>query len=211
MHWVRRIGRHPPPAAPTPDPAVPEPAERITPGLAAVFERVSEDRSHAVLDLGSADGSSLRVYSRFARWVRFADVLDSASSPAGRAAALSSLPPNPERPYDLVFAWDILDRLPPQDRPGLVARLAELSAPGARLFIVVESSDLRPTDLLRFTLAGIDRVRYESTGEPRPVHAPVLPADVKRLIEPFQVHRAFSTRVGLREYVAVLRANGVVP
>lgn len=206
MQWVRRIGRHAGGDGTPPDPSVGGPAERVAPGVAAFFEAVGEDRSHSVLDLGPAAGSSLRVYGRFARWIRFADVLSAAVAPAGWPEVLRALPPNPERPYDLVIAWDVLDRLSPGDRPRLVERLAELSAPAARLLVVSASPDLFPVALLRFTLAEVDRMGYEAAGEPRPVHPPVSPAEMKRLLAPFEVHRAFSAQVGLREYVAVRKA-----
>jgi hypothetical protein len=156
-----------------------------------------------VLDLGPAVASNFKLYSRFARWVRFADLLDVASSREGWAAARDALPMQPQRPYDLVFGWDILDRLPPEERPRLVERLVELTAPDARLYVVVESSPEPAAHLLRFELRDTDRMSYEATAVPRPVWPPLLPAQVERLLTPFQVRRAFTSRVGLREYVAV--------
>jgi hypothetical protein len=202
VSWLSRIARPSTPAAAAPDRPVPEPIERLSPGVAALFGRMGEDGGHAVLDLGPAVGSSLRVYSGFARWVRFADLLATGTSPAACEAALRELQPNPDRPYDLVVGWDVLDRLPPAQRPSLVRRLAELTAPDAALFVVLGASDA-PMDLVRFALAGIDRVRYTSTGEGRSFHTPLLPAEVKRLLAPFQVRRAFSSQLGFREYLAV--------
>lgn len=202
MQWVRRSGRPPPSIASEPNPPAAARVERVAPGLALLFERVSADRSHAILDLGPADGSSLRVYSRFARWVGFADVLAAASSRDSWREAADALPTNPERPYDLVVAWDVLDRLPPDGRAGFVRRLAEISDPRAKMFLLLESPDERPTDLLRFAVTDVDRVRYEGTGESPPGHPPVPPGELKRLLEPFHVVRAFSTRIGLREYLA---------
>jgi hypothetical protein len=171
------------------------------------LDGVSEDRTHAVLDLGPAASRSLRLYSGFARWVRFADLLSDAGRPRGWAAAIRALPEQPQRPYDLVFGWDILDRLFPEERPRLVERLAEVTAPTVRLHLLVDASD-RPTRRpLRFTLLGADRMRLEPTGPERPAHRKVLPAEVERLLEPFQVARAFTLKSGLREYVA-MRGEG---
>jgi len=205
LHWQRGIGRNPPAAAVAARSS--DRVERTSPGLAVFFEGVSEDRSHAVLDLGPATGSSLGVYSRFARWVRFADLLSSAATTQAWDAARDSLPGNPERPYDLVLAWDILDRLEAEEREGLVHRLSEVSAPDARLFVVVATPVERPAQLLRFAITDIDRMRYESTDVTRTLQAPLLPSEVQRLLIPFQVMRAFSSEVGLREYFAKRRAT----
>ncbi len=206
MDWIRRIGRSPEPAAVVPAaPPPPVGVERTTPAVAAIFDRVSEDRSHAVLDLGPASDASLRVYSRFARWVRFADLSDAEISGGNWKAALKTLPPRPERPFDLVFAWDLLDRLEPDARPALIARLAEITSDDARLYVVVDSSGKAETSPLRFSLLDTDRMRYEPTGRPRPPHQRLLPAEVERLLEPFHVVRAITSQIGLREYVAIRR------
>ena len=207
MQWVRRIERHPLPAGLAPERPGTGPAERLAPGLATFFRGVSEDRSHAVLDLGPGASSSLRVYSRFARWVRFADVLTAAGSPSGWPEVLGSLPPHSERPFDLVIAWDVLDRLPAENRRDLAKRLAAITAPDARLFLLSAAPDVVPIGSLRFTLVDLDRMRYESTGEAHPAHATPMPAELQRVLVPFEVLRGFSTQLGLREYVAERRRN----
>lgn len=181
--------------------------QRSAPGVAALLDNVAEDRSHAVLDLGTAAPSSLEIYSRYGRRVRFAEVLEAARSPEGWPAVLRALPPQPEDPYDLVFAWDILDRLYPQERPRLVEHLTRITEPGARLHAVVESSERATTAPLHFALADVDRVHYRTAGPDRPARDPLLPAEVERLLAPFEVMRAFTLKGGLREYVAVRRKD----
>lgn len=202
MDWLRRAQRTALPSAGGTDETAHGTVERATPGVAALLEGVQEDRSHAVLDLGAAADSSLRVYARFARRIRFADLLADGTLRQAWAAVLDALPPQPEHAYDLVFAWDILNRLLPDQRPRLVQRLAEVSAPDARLHVVVgsEGAATRP---LRFTLLDLDRMRCEPTGPARPARSQLLPAEVERLLVPFRVVRAFTLKGGLREYVAV--------
>lgn len=206
MDWLNRLGRRPAAAAvPTPEESVPWSVERATPGAAALFERLDPHERHAVLDLGNATESSLNVYGGFARRVRFADLLDEATSQHGWAAALRALPEQPEHPYDIVFAWDVLDRLFPEDRPRLVSRLAEVTASRARLHVVVDAGEEPTTDPLRFTLLDVDRLRYEPTGPKRPARPGLLPAEVERLLQPFRVVKAFTLRPSFREYVAERR------
>jgi hypothetical protein len=183
--------------------AQPEPAEGAAPGVAELLEGLSEDRGHAVLDLGPATDQSLRVYGRFARWIRFADLLGEAWWPQAEGSAGGLQLPQLDRPYDLVFAWDILDRLFPDDRPHLVRWLAEITAPGARVHVVVRASEDAIACPLRFTLVDIGHIRYEPAGTARLPLSRLLPAEVAKVLMPLQVVRAFTLRNGLREYVAL--------
>jgi hypothetical protein len=201
--FLSRFGR--PPPAPTTAPteeSVPWSVERATPGIAALLEGVGEARTHAVLDLGPAAHTSLRVYGVFAGRVRFADILEEVDVGPGSTAALELLTAQPEQPYDLVFAWNLLDRLFPEDRPRMMKRLTEITSPDARLHILVDSSDRPETDPLRFALLEKDRLRYEPTGPAKPAKRRPLPAEVEQLLQPFRVLRAFTLKGGFREYVA---------
>jgi hypothetical protein len=208
VNWLRQIGHPPPTDDPAPPPPRPAPVEGAAPGVAALLDGVREDGSHAVLDLGPASDGSLRVYSRFASRIRFADLFGEGWRPRAQrsaAALLRSVPPQPQRPYDLIFAWDTLDRLFPGDRPLLVEWLGDIAAPDARLHIIVrgeEDSLLRP---LQFTLLGTDRIRYEPTSAVRLPSSRLLPADVARVLAPLQVVHAFTLKTGFREYVALRR------
>jgi hypothetical protein len=208
VDWLRRKAGAALPDALTPaDAPVPGRVERASPGIAALLEGVTEDGSHAVLDLGSASDSSLQVYGRFARRVRFADLLGTAVSSGGVAAALDQLPTQPDPPYDVVFAWDVLNWLTPEERSALVERLAGITAPNARLFLAVEESGGATGQPLQFALLDSARMRYEPSGPTRPAGPRLLPAEVERVLAPFRVTRAFTSKVGLREYVAMRRGR----
>lgn len=207
MGWLRRIGNLLRPSDESPDDSDSEPrtepVERAAPGVAALFEAVGENGSHAVLDLGPASGSSLQIYRRFAGQVRFLD-LHAEREERGLASALAAVSPQPDRPYDIVFAWDTLDRFFPRERPRLVEWLTANTAPDARLHLVIDTSEDRTRrPALRFTLLDVDRVRCEPVGPARLVRGRLLPADVEELLTPFEVARGFTLKGGLREYVAV--------
>ena len=204
MNWLRRKDRPESPTAPAPDHPVSGRIERPTRGIATLLSGVRSDRSHSVLDLGTATNSSLQVYRGFARWVRFGDLLPVADEEDELESALASIPPHPEQPYDVLLAWNILDRVSPTLRPQVIARLAELSAPGARLYLAIESGPERPQHPLRFGLVDAEHMWFEPMEGPPAAWPALLPAELERLIEPFTVSRAFTTRVGIREYVAVL-------
>jgi hypothetical protein len=206
VRWLRRTrGDAPSQIGPEePEDATGPPAvERAAPGMAAFFSELEEDGSHAVLDLGPAVEANFRLYGRFARRIRFADLLNAPLRGETWEAILRSFPPHPEDPYDLVLAWDLLDRLPPEHRPQLVEALARVTTSGARLYVVVDASGDATTQPLRFTLHGTDKVVQQTVGEPLPAWPQLLPAEVERLLRPFQVVQAFTLRLGYREYVLV--------
>ena len=203
VSWPRSLGSSSRADARATPVARPAPIEGPAPGVAALFEGVSEDRGHAVLDLGPATDQSLRAYGRFARWICFADLLGEAWWPHDVGSAAGLQLPQLDRTYDLVFAWDILDRLLPDDRPHLVQWLADITAPGAHIHVVVRASEDAITYPLRFTLVDIGHIRYEPTGTaPLPVSR-LLPAEVAKVLMPLRVVRAFTLRNGLREYVVL--------
>ena len=68
--------------------------------------------------------------------------------------------------------------------------------------MVIEASDRVGRRPLRFMIEDLGRMRYELIGPVRPAPSHLLPAEVERLLAPFQVERAFTLSDGLREYVA---------
>ena len=179
--------------------------ERASPGIAALLDGVSEDRTHCVLDLAAGTSPALEVYRRFASWVRFAGILD------GRVCdtrELAHRPGKPDPPYDLVLAWDVLDRVPPEERPFLVQQLTEASAPNARLYVLISAPDRAVFQPTRFTLLDVGLMRCEPLGPLSPAGECLLPAELERLLIPFQVVGGFTLRPAFREYVAVRRTSG---
>jgi hypothetical protein len=186
-------------------PENPEAVERRSLGVAALFEGVRPSAEHAVLDMGRAAEASLEVYGRYARNVRFADLLRDERRRIWSSALEASVPVQPQRPYDIILGWNVLDRLGPEARAPLVERLAERSAPGARIHVLVDATEDRTVRPLRFTVLDVDRVRYEPDGPEEMARPRLLPAQVERLLDPFEVVRAFTSRSGMREYVGVRR------
>ena len=181
------------------------PAERTSPGLAALFASLRAGGGHVVLDLGPGQPAHLRVLEGFASQIRFAGMFIAPGGGDERTHMIRGLQANPEAPYDVVLAWDVFDRLEAPERVDLIVRLAEITAPRARLFFLVSGSGAPLRTPLAFTLAGPGRVIETATGPPRPPGPELLPAAVERLLGPFAVQNAFYVRSGWREYVAVKR------
>jgi hypothetical protein len=176
-------------------------AQGALPGLGTLL-RDEEGGNHSILDLGPALPANFRIYTRFARRIRFLDLPKTLSD--GGGGGLPEVPPHPTHPYDMILGWDLLDRLPPEARPDLLRRIIQVSASEASLHVLLRASGERSSPPLRFRLLSTDRVVREPTGAPVPTRSPILPAELERLIDPFQVTRAFTLKGGLREYVARL-------
>lgn len=210
MGWLRRLGgaRTPGHGADEPEEPEREPlpsVERTSPGIAALLEGLHPDGRHTLLDIGPASERNLRRFGRFARRIRFADLLTGSRVGQPWAAALESVPRHPTHAYDVILAWNLLDRMGREERIPVVARLVELTKPGARLYLVTSMSDEPTAYPLRFSLLDDDRVLQEAVGAPEPSWPTLLPAEVERLLLPFRVEHAFTLRHSLREYVAVHR------
>lgn len=179
-----------------------EPAERSAPGLAELLDGVRGGGARSVLDLGPAVAANFELYGRFADRIRFVDLL-AVRSRRGLRNALKGIPPGPERPHDLVLAWDALDRLDPPERPLLMERILEVTDRGSRLHAVFRASDEAAPPPLRFVLLETGRLRCEPVDVPGSPGPRLLPTEVEELLRPFEVIRGFTLRGQLREYVAV--------
>ena len=142
MAWPLSPGSHPPAdSRSSPSLAHSESVEGVAPGIAALFQGLREDRSYAMLDLGPASGQNLLVYGRFARWIHFADLFGEPWSQRTEESAGGLHLPRLDRAYDVVFAWDTLDRLFPEARSRLVQWLINITAPTTRVHAVVRASE----------------------------------------------------------------------
>jgi hypothetical protein len=176
--------------------------ERRSPALSALFDVLVADGRHSILDLGPASGSHLRILGPYASQIRFANLLTVAAPGDSWSEAVRGLPPNEARPYDVVLAWDVLDRLEPPGRTAFMARLVEVTAAKARLYAIAggEAAEAMP---LAFTLVDRDRLVERPSGVTTVGRKPLLPAEMERVLAPFEVASAYMLRTGAREYVAV--------
>jgi hypothetical protein len=207
VDWLRLPWRGPPQEADAgpPEEETPDLSERAAPGIAALFDGLEEDGSHAILDFGAGGEGSFRLYSGFARRIRFAGMLRTPPRGTKWTEAMEALPPPPGGRYDLVLIWNLLDRITPEEHTTLVRRLVRLTSPGARLYAVVDTSGEPRVHPLQYSVLDLSRVSQQIDGPLVGANPPLLPAAIEKLLEPFQVEHAFTLRKGLREYVAVRR------
>jgi len=79
-------------------------------------------------------------------------------------SALRALPPNDSSPYDVVLGWDLLIWLDPDERAAATARLAEITAPRARIHLIVDGTGAATAQPLEYTLVGAGRLAEQAVG-----------------------------------------------
>ncbi|MDZ7778379.1 MAG: hypothetical protein U5R14_00380 [Gemmatimonadota bacterium] len=205
MRWLDRIrsgGAVPSEESETADAPESRASERASPGLGALFEGLRDDGGHSILDLGEGSRRQLEMLTPYAGVVRFVGLVPGTDEGSRAGFDPEVLVAHPGHPYDVVLAWDVLDRLNPEERASLVARIVDITGPGARLYASVDASDGTTRQPVRSMLVSHDRIAREPVGDPEPAAPELLPAEVERLLRPFTVTHAFSLRAGAREYVA---------
>jgi hypothetical protein len=190
---------------------LPQPAERAVSGLAETLAALPDDGSTRLLDLGPLVVANFDVYTRHARWIRFAHVWRDALPTPGpgtdpRVDPARAVPYDDRcAPYDVVLAWDVLDCLEPDDAVSMVHRIASVCRPRARLHALFTGTGARPTRPSRYAITAPGRVR-PLDDEPRTLPTTGLsPAELERRLAPFAVEHSCVLRHGGREVVAVLR------
>lgn len=158
-----------------------------------------------MLDLGPARGRHLQLLAPYGPQVRFAGLVPRSVVGEAWVSALRALPPNDSSPYDVVLGWDLLLWLDPDERAAATARLAEITAPRARIHLIVDGTGATTAQPLEYTLVGTGRVAEQAVGPPQSVSHPLLPAQLERALSPLEVVRAFVLRTGAREVVAKKR------
>ncbi len=189
----------------------PEPESSVTrasPGLAALFGGMRRDGRHSILDLGEGSNRQMEVLAPYARIIRFVGLVPGADAATERRMDPATLPVHPDHPYDTILGWGVLDGLIPREREVLMERLTEITAPGARMYAWVSSAEADQVRYVRSTILDTGRVEEEFVGLPRAAGAPLLPAQLERLLAPWVVSHAFSLRVGKREYVVRKEGGG---
>lgn len=190
-----------------------EPFEYSSPGLRALLAGLSEGGGHRILDLGPVVPANLEVYSRFARVVRFVDLLRDELAAGGvppggailSAPAVARLLPERAGSFDVVLAWDLPSYLDGTTCRTLMAQLAACGAPHARLVAMLVAAEVMSEKPLRFELREGGRVSAAPVTAAMRGGPNLAPAEEQRRLEPFVVDHSVLLRHGLREYLAVLR------
>jgi len=179
-------------------------------GLHALLDRVRDDRSYSILDLGPALEANVRFWSQFSCWLNIHDFYRSFRQQKASAVPeeeskettfSSLLDFSDEEVFDIILAWDLFNYLDLRELEALVQRLSRWCRRGTRLFALISSLPKIPASPMVFRILNCEQMIYEiptQATRPCPRH---LPRDIARLMGRFKVFRSFLSRHGIQEYV----------
>jgi hypothetical protein len=177
--------------------------------LRALCDQLADKSGISILDLGSAMGVNVAFWSHFSPSLHIADLWSSMPEPAPPSLEpvdsdpgwQQILPLPEETRFDVILAWDLLNYLDQQQVSGLIRHLRGFCHPGALLFALIFDQPQMSAAPIRFRIAGMERLIYESrTTDSRacPRHQP---RDVQRMLAGFRTASSFRLRNGIQEYV----------
>lgn len=180
-----------------------------SPGLEEALRATSNGAGYKVLDLGSAVSSNIEHLSSFASHVQIVDAVDRGQAAGNiggagfcRLSALHSLIDEHRHTFNLVLLWDVLNYLSSKQAEQVIAAVAELCFPNARLYAIVFATDTMPELPNRYRIIDGAHLAYESTTTEVRGSPNLPPAAVAKLLEGFRIEHSFVLRHGVHEYVA---------
>jgi hypothetical protein len=179
-------------------------------GLKALLDRVRDDRSYSILDLGPALERNVRFWSKFSCRLHIHDFYRSyrerkaavvPGDESEEAAFSALLPFSDETVFDIILAWDLFNYLDLRELEAFVRRLNRWCRRGTRLFAMISSLPNIPASPTIFRILNREQMIYEiptRDTRPCPRHQP---RDIVRLMTRFTVSSSFLLHHGIREYV----------
>ncbi len=188
------------------------PIEYKSLGLHTLLDRVRDNRTYSVLDLGPALEANVRFWSQFScslhihdfyrgfREWKAAVVPDEGAEERTFSARLAF---SDEEVFDLILAWDLFNYFDLQELEAFVQRLSRWCRRETRLFALISSLPRIPASPMMFRILNCEQMTCEiSTQATRPCPGH-LPRDITRIMGRFKVSRSFLARHGIQEYVFV--------
>ena len=190
------------------------PREFNVPLFRSLIDNLAEDRRWVVLDLGAARPQTVALLSRFRCRLEIADLADATDTPGNGAGDAVTHPRLTEaldcvpsiEPVDIVFSWDFLNYLVPEQMTELMVGVAARCRPGAVVHALIAYSD-QPMPQRPGQFAPIDdgRLLSLSTSEPQRLAPRYSPEDLATWMPAFTIERARLLTNGMQEYLFRLR------
>jgi hypothetical protein len=179
-------------------------------GLHALLDRVRDDRSYSILDLGPALEANVSFWSQFScsfyvhdfyrsfREQKAAIVPEEESKETAFSALLAF---SDEAVFDFILAWDLFNYLDLRELEALVQRLSRWCRRGTRLFALISALPKISASPMKFRILNREQMTYEMTTQAKRLCPCHLPRDIARIMGRFKVYRSFLLRHGIQEYV----------
>jgi hypothetical protein len=216
LSWLRTRRSGAPAPAPETPAAPPEPEVHRSLALGELFAGLDPGRRLHVLDLGPAVGANVAFLTAgFPCRLHVADLYGTLAAEGTRAtdpeADLGGLfrraLPAPERGFDLVLGWDLVDYLTRPQIRALAGALAPLCRPGGEVFLMVSTGREIPQNPGTYQFRDAGTLVYRGRTERTRAGPRYRPADIDELMRGFTVDRSYLLRHGVQEYLLARTAG----
>ena len=185
-------------------------------GLGEFFLQLSQRRRLKVLDLGAASQANINFITGLGQTINHEDLYPELAAYAYRVrlpeggtgwdagAFLEHNLKYPPALFDAVLCWEALDLLPdPAAAPQVVARLAQITKPGAPLLMFFHTAEPgKAVPVCHSQICGLDSLRMFPRAQFR-MKRPLNNRNIENLFRKFHALKFFLSRDHLREVLAV--------
>ncbi len=189
----------------------PQPASALNSslGLQALCQRLQSVDTCDILELGPVRNENLEFWSRFHPSIYIADLRSSLPLPVVDSEdpecierdweGLLRLPPN--RSYDVILAWDLLNYLELPAVASLVGYLRRFCRPGTVLFCLIFDQKQMPNEITVYGIRDESHLKYEIAGLEMCVCPRHQPRALGLVMTPFNTSESFRLKNGIVEYL----------
>jgi hypothetical protein len=187
-------------------------ARQRTLALSSILPRAQRSSAH-VLDLGVASPRNLAFFGRFSASFSVADLYRGLGRVRAREATgirasdyRSLFPYRRDQQFDLIFAWDLLNYLKPDELPWFMDALAPHCRPGTVLHAFIYTTKDMPPAPVRFRIEDEETLVYDVPphGRPSPRYHE---QELTKQLAGFAVDTRYQLRSGIAEYVFSFRLS----
>ena len=164
-----------------------------------------------ILDLGGACASNIKYYSTISRKFHFEDLSSAVAARAEKSSSseASAVPSvlnealslRSNQVFDMIFCWDILNYLAPEEIMQLGKKLAEHSHPETKLFLLLPVGREITQLPIRFKVSEHDALTYEEHGSAKIKSPRYNKSDLKKLWPSFERKKSFLLKNGFEEHI----------
>lgn len=182
-----------------------------SPSLSFICDHLSGERKHAILDLGLPTGGSVDFFARVPCTLHVENLYDSLltepppleddKDDSWSLRVERSLWHDPQRRFDMVFAWDLINYMHVDLIHALMKRLTRSCRSGTLLYIMLSTAPLIPQRPAKIAITDLDRIRYHANApvdKPNPRYTPLK---LERMMPGFRLLHSFLLGASLQEFL----------
>ncbi len=187
----------------------PEPVVHTSLGLQALCERLKTVQTCEILELGPVRNGNLEFWSRFQPSIYIADLRSSLPLPVILSEDSEFVEPDwshllglpPDRRYDFILAWDLLNYLELPAVASIIKFLGRFCRPGTILFTLIFDQKQMPEQITVYNIMDEAHLQYEYAGPEMRVCLRHQPRALAGAMSRFKTADSFRLRNGVVEYL----------